>query len=62
MQEDNSCRKVTYVGDVQGPENVKDTCVKTVRAGTMDRGLTVYISGILCKHTQICTPYVYVRT
>jgi hypothetical protein len=34
-------REVIYMGDVQGPEKVNDTCVKTKHAGRMDRGLNV---------------------
>jgi hypothetical protein len=30
------------MGDVQGPEKVNATCVKTVCVGTMDRHFTVY--------------------
>jgi hypothetical protein len=45
MQENNSCREVIYKSDVQGPEKVNDTCMKTMYAGMMDRGFTVYSSG-----------------
>jgi len=31
------------MGDVQGPEKVNDTCMKTMHAGTMDRGFTLYL-------------------
>jgi hypothetical protein len=41
MRENYSCGKVFYMGDVQGPQKVNDTCVKTMHAGTMDRDLTV---------------------
>jgi hypothetical protein len=27
------------MGDVQGPEKVNDTCLKTTHVGTLDRGL-----------------------
>jgi hypothetical protein len=33
--------KVIYMDDVQGLEEVKDTCMKTMHAGTMDRGFIV---------------------
>jgi len=39
--ENDSCGEVTYMGNIQGPENVNKTCVKTVHVGTMDRGFTV---------------------
>jgi hypothetical protein len=42
MQENDSCGKVIYMDDVQGPEKVNDTCMKTVHAGTQDRGFSVY--------------------
>jgi Tfp pilus assembly protein PilX len=29
--------------DVQGPEKVNDTCMKTMHVGTMDRGFTLYL-------------------
>jgi hypothetical protein len=41
MRENDSFGKVIYMGDVQGPEKVKDTCVKTMHVGMMDRGFTV---------------------
>jgi hypothetical protein len=37
------CRKVIYIGDVHGPEKVNDISVKTMQAGTMDRGFIVNI-------------------
>jgi hypothetical protein len=33
MQENDSCRKVIYMANVQGPEKVNNTCVKTMRMG-----------------------------
>jgi hypothetical protein len=30
MQENNGCGKVVYMGKVQEPEKVNDTCVKTI--------------------------------
>jgi hypothetical protein len=42
MQENDSCEKIIYMGDVQGPEKVNNAYVKTVHAGMMDRGFTVY--------------------
>jgi hypothetical protein len=62
MQENNSCGKFIYIGDVQGPEKVNDTCVKTMHAGTMYRGFTVnnymdasfhsfYITDIVIYHS-----------
>jgi hypothetical protein len=30
MRENNSCGKVIYMGDVQGPEKVNNTCMKTM--------------------------------
>jgi hypothetical protein len=42
MREKDICGEVIYMGDVQGPEKVNDTCVKTMHAGMMDRGFTVY--------------------
>jgi hypothetical protein len=41
MQENDSREKVIYMGDVQGPEKVNNTCMKTKHAGMMDRGFTV---------------------
>jgi hypothetical protein len=41
MRENDSCWKVIYMGNVQGPEKVNYTCMKTVHAGTIDRGFTV---------------------
>jgi hypothetical protein len=37
----NECGKAIYVGNVQGPEKVIVSCVKTMHAGTMDRDFTV---------------------
>jgi hypothetical protein len=39
----NSCGNVIYMGDIQGPEKVNDTCMETIRAETMDIGVNVYI-------------------
>jgi hypothetical protein len=39
--------KVIYMGNVQGPEKLNDTCVKTMRAGTMARGFTVFKNEML---------------
>jgi hypothetical protein len=36
-----------YMGDVQGPEKVNDPCVKTLHAGTMDRGYIVFMKSTL---------------
>jgi hypothetical protein len=41
MQENDNCRKVIYMSDVQGAENVNDTCIKTKYEGTIDRGFIV---------------------
>jgi hypothetical protein len=41
MWENDSCGKVIYLVDVQGPEKVNDTCEKTMHAGTLDSGITV---------------------
>jgi hypothetical protein len=43
MQEIDSCRKVTYMGDVQGLEKMNDTCVNTMHVGTMARGFTAFV-------------------
>jgi hypothetical protein len=40
MQENDSHGKVIYTGDVQGPQKVNNTCMKTTHVGTMDRGFT----------------------
>jgi hypothetical protein len=48
MQENDSCRKVLYAGDVQWPEKVNDTCMQRMHMGTMDRSFTVIHS----KHTS----------
>jgi hypothetical protein len=42
VRENNSCRKVTYVCDIQGPEEVNNTFMETMRVGTMDSGFTVF--------------------
>jgi hypothetical protein len=42
MRENNSCGKVLYMCDIQGPEKVSHTCVNTMHAGMMDRVFTVY--------------------
>jgi hypothetical protein len=41
----NSCVKVIYMGDIQGPEKMNDICLKTMHAATMDRDFTA-----LCPH------------
>jgi hypothetical protein len=41
MRENDSSGEVIYMGDVQGPEIVNDTCVKTVHVEMIDRGFTV---------------------
>jgi hypothetical protein len=41
MRENDSCGKVIYMGDVQEPQKVNDTCMKTMQAGMMDRSFTV---------------------
>jgi hypothetical protein len=53
MQENYTCGKVTYMGDVQGPEKVNDTCMKTMHAGTMDRGFTVYMSTLCISFKSV---------
>jgi hypothetical protein len=52
MQENSCCKKVIYMGDVQGPEKVNDTCVTTMHAGMMDRGFTVLQSADYCRPTH----------
>jgi hypothetical protein len=56
MRENNSLEKVTYMGNVQGPEKVNDTCLKTMHVGTMDRGFTVLIliitTAVLCLYHE----------
>lgn len=42
MQENSSCRKVTYMGNVKRPETVNDTCMKTMHVVVMNRGFTVF--------------------
>jgi hypothetical protein len=44
MRENSSNEKVIRVGDVQGPEKVNDTCMKTLHAGMLDSGFTVLIN------------------
>jgi hypothetical protein len=44
MWENDSCREVIYVGDVQGPEKVNDIYVKMVQVGIVDRGSTAMIT------------------
>jgi acetyl-CoA carboxylase beta subunit len=41
VKKNDECRKLIYMDDVQRPEKVNNTCVKTVHAGTMDRGFAV---------------------
>jgi hypothetical protein len=53
MQENDSCGKVIYMGDIQGPEKVNNTCVKTVHAGMMDIGFTVPVLQSLASHLWI---------
>jgi hypothetical protein len=52
MLENDSCENVIYMLDVQEPEKVNDTCVKTMHTGTMDRGFTVYNSIIIVTMSQ----------
>jgi hypothetical protein len=33
--------KVIYMGNVEQPKKVNDACVRTMHAGTMDKGFTV---------------------
>jgi putative N-acetylmannosamine-6-phosphate epimerase len=43
MRENDSCRKVIYMDDVQGPDKVNNnTCMKAMLVGTTDRGYTVF--------------------
>jgi hypothetical protein len=44
MWETNSCGKVIYMDNVQGPEKVNDTCVKKMHVGMMNRGFAVLSS------------------
>jgi acetyl-CoA carboxylase beta subunit len=44
MWKNDSCGKVIYIDDVQGPEKVNNTCVRTMHVGTMERGFTVLYS------------------
>jgi hypothetical protein len=53
MQKNYSGRKVIYMEDVQGPEKVNDTWVKTMYMGTMDRGFTVCLPLITLSTTVI---------
>jgi hypothetical protein len=41
MRENDSCRKVIYMGDVQGPEKENNTYVKITHAGMMDSGFII---------------------
>jgi hypothetical protein len=43
MRKNDSSGKVTTVGEEQGPEKVNDTYLKTLHAGTMARGFTVFV-------------------
>jgi hypothetical protein len=43
MWENNSFKKVIYMGNVQGPEKVNYTCVKTMHVGITNRGFTVIV-------------------
>jgi hypothetical protein len=43
MWENDSCGKVIYIGDVQGPAKANHTHVKTMHAATMNRGFAVFI-------------------
>jgi hypothetical protein len=42
VRENNGCRKVTYMCDIQGPEEVNNTFMETMHVGTMDSGFTVF--------------------
>jgi hypothetical protein len=46
MWENYSYGTAIYMGDVHRPKQVKDTCMKTLHAGTMDRGFTVLVSAV----------------
>jgi hypothetical protein len=41
VRKNGSRGKVLYMGNVQGPEKVNDTCVKIMHEGMMDKGITV---------------------
>jgi hypothetical protein len=41
MRENYSCGRVIYMGNVQGPEKMNNTCMKTMHAGMMDSGFTI---------------------
>jgi hypothetical protein len=41
MWENDSCRKVIYMGNVHSAEKVNSTCVRSIYVGKMDRGFTV---------------------
>jgi hypothetical protein len=43
------------MGDVQGPEKVKDTCMKTIHVETMDRGFAV--DSCYCSHIYLHRNY-----
>jgi hypothetical protein len=50
------------MGDVQGPEKVNDTCVKTVHVGMMDREVLLYQIGIDSLNSIVTlTPYVSIE-
>jgi hypothetical protein len=49
MQKNYSCGKVIYIGDVQGQEKVKNTCMETMHAGMMNRGFTVLHAELVLK-------------
>jgi hypothetical protein len=43
MWENDSCRKVIYMDNAQGPEQVNNTCMKTMPMGTVYRGFTYMV-------------------
>jgi hypothetical protein len=56
LQKNDKCEKLIYIGNVQGPEKVNDTCVKTMHVGTINRGFTVYNISITYTHKTLFIP------
>jgi hypothetical protein len=44
------------MGDVQGPEKVNNTCMKTMHAGTMDRGFSFIYHSLQEQQTCVTPP------
>ena len=53
MQENDRCEKASQVSDLHGPQQIKNTCMKTMHKETTDRRFTVLESHSIVFYSQL---------